>query len=101
LLGFVGSSRAQTNPPATLAELQQRLTDLVTQPRFAAGTFGVKIVSLESGKVLFAHDADKLLSPASNCKLYTMAMVLDKLGGDYRIRTSLYAAAKPDARGGL
>lgn len=90
-----------TNAPATLAELQQRLTDLVTQPRFAAGTFGVKVVSLDTGKTLFAHDAEKLLSPASNCKIYTMAMVLDKLGGDYRIKTSLYSTAKPDKRGNL
>lgn len=91
----------QTNAPATLAELQQRLTDLVTQPRFAAGTFGVKVVSLDTGKTLFENDAAELLSPASNCKIYTMAMVLDKLGGDYRINTSLYAAAKPDAKGNL
>lgn len=102
LLGFVAANFAQqTNAPATLAELQQRLTDLVTQPRFAAGTFGVKVVSLETGRTLFENDAAELLSPASNCKIYTMAMVLDKLGGDYRIKTSLYAATKPDNKGVL
>ncbi len=102
LLCWVNASFGQqTNPPATLADLQQRLTELVTQPRFAAGSFGVKVVSLATGKTLFENDAQKLFSPASNCKLYTMAMVLDKLGGDYRIKTSLYAAAKPDRRGRL
>lgn len=101
-VGLVSATFAQqTNAPATLAELQQRLTELVTQPRFAAGTFGVKVVSLDTGKTLFENDATKLLSPASNCKIYTMAMVLDKLGGDYRIKTSLYAAAKPDQHGNL
>lgn len=100
LVGFVSAAFAQqTNAPATLAELQQRLTDLISQPRFAAGTFGVKVVSLDTGKTLFENDATKLLSPASNCKIYTMAMVLDKLGGDYRIKTSLYAATKPDQHG--
>ena len=102
LLSFVAPNFAQqTNAPATLTELQQRLTGLVTQSRFAAGTFGAKVVSLDTGKTLFENDATKLLSPASNCKIYTMAMVLDKLGGDYRIKTSLYAAAKPDKRGNL
>ena len=102
LLGSVATNFAQqTNAPATLAELQQRLSELVTQPRFAAGTFGVKVVSLDTGKTLFENDATKLLSPASNCKIYTMAMVLDKLGGDYRIKTSLYSVAKPDKRGTL
>ncbi len=86
---------------ATLADLQQRLSEQVTHARFAAGSFGVKIVSLDTGKTLFEHDAAKLFSPASNAKLYTMAMALDKLGGDYRIKTSLYSAAPPDKRGNL
>lgn len=102
LLTLVNASFAQqTNAPANLAELQQRLTELVIQPRFTAASFGVKVVSLDTGKTLFENDATKLFSPASNCKLYTMAMVLDKLGGDYRIKTSLYAAVKPDKRGNL
>lgn len=90
-----------TNAPATLAALRQQLAGLVQQPRFDAAIFGIKAVSLETGRTLFEHAPNKLLSPASNCKLYTMAMVLDQLGGDYRIRTSLYSAARPDRRGHL
>jgi len=70
-------------------------------PRFAAATLGVKIVSLDTGKTLFEHNAEKFFSPASNTKLYTMALALDKLGGDYRIKTSLYARSKPDRFGTL
>jgi D-alanyl-D-alanine carboxypeptidase/D-alanyl-D-alanine-endopeptidase (penicillin-binding protein 4) len=92
---------AAPKAPTTLAELQQRLTEQVTHPRFAAGTFAVKIVSLDSGKTWFEQDAHKLVSPASNSKLYTMALALDKLGGDYRIRTSLYATARLDTAGTL
>ena len=92
---------AAQQPPTTLTELQQRLTEHINNPRFAAGSFGVKVVSLDTGKTLFEHDAGKLFSPASNSKLYTMALALDKLGGDYSIRTSLYASAKPDRRGVL
>jgi D-alanyl-D-alanine carboxypeptidase/D-alanyl-D-alanine-endopeptidase (penicillin-binding protein 4) len=89
------------SPLTTLADLQQQLSNHVSHPRFAAATWGVKIVSLDSGKTLFEQNAEKLFSPASNCKLYTMALALDKLGGDYRIRTSLYSTAKPDSRGVL
>ncbi len=93
---------AQTNPSAaSLAELQSRLEALMIEPRFAAASWGVKIVSLESKKTVFEHDAGKLFSPASNCKLYTMALALDQLGGDYRIKSSLYSAAEPDKRGTL
>jgi D-alanyl-D-alanine carboxypeptidase/D-alanyl-D-alanine-endopeptidase (penicillin-binding protein 4) len=103
LIGFAAVALAQAPPPppAPLTELQQRLTEHLANPRFAAATWGVKVLSLDSGRTLFEQNAGKLFSPASNCKLYTMALALDHLGGDYRIKTSLYAAAKPDRRGVL
>jgi D-alanyl-D-alanine carboxypeptidase/D-alanyl-D-alanine-endopeptidase (penicillin-binding protein 4) len=88
-------------PPVTLADLQQQLSNHVAHPRFSAASWGVKVVSLDSGRTLFEQNAGKLFSPASNCKLYTVALGLDELGGDYRIRTSLYAASKPDRSGAL
>ncbi|HWQ93208.1 MAG TPA: D-alanyl-D-alanine carboxypeptidase/D-alanyl-D-alanine-endopeptidase, partial [Clostridia bacterium] len=60
-----------------------------------------KVVSLDSGATLFEHNPAKLFSPASNSKLYTVGLALDRLGGDYRIKTSLYAKAKPNRRGVL
>ncbi len=103
LLTFVApDGRAQQSSPAsTVAELQQRLTEHVRQPKFAAASWGVKVISLDTGKVLFEENPQKLFSPASNSKLYTVALALDRLGGDYRIKTSLYAAAKPDRAGVL
>jgi len=97
---LAGSAQEQ-KPPAALAELQKRLTDHVSQPRFAAAMWGVKIVSLDSGETLFEHNPQKLFSPASNSKLYTVALALDRLGAEYRIRTSLYAAERPSKSGVL
>ena len=98
----ISKTQAQTNRPATtLEQLQDRLVEHISQPRLAAGMFGVKIVSLANGRTLFEHEAGKLFSPASNCKLYTVALALDQLGGDYRLKTSLYAAAKPNRWGTL
>lgn len=91
----------KASPASTLEELRQRLAEHITHNRFEAGLFGVKIVSLDTGKVVYEHNAGKLFSPASNSKLYTVALALDELGGDYRIKTSLYAAANPDRRGVL
>jgi len=99
---LASSTQAQTSaPPATLEQLQQRLADHVSQPRFAAALWGVKIVSLDSGKTLFEHNAQKLFSPASNSKLYTIALALDRLGAEGRIKTSLYAQSKPGSDGVL
>ncbi len=101
LLTFSFVAHVYSQAPATLADLQQQLSNHVSHPRFNGAMWGIKVVSLDSGKTLFEENAGKLFSPASNCKLYTVALALDKLGGDYRIRTSLYATAKPDRRGTL
>jgi D-alanyl-D-alanine carboxypeptidase/D-alanyl-D-alanine-endopeptidase (penicillin-binding protein 4) len=47
----------------SLAELQRELSAHVTQPKFAAAQWGVKVVSLDSGAVLFETNAHKLLKP--------------------------------------
>jgi len=100
--GFAITALGQApRPPATLGDLQARLLENVSQPRFAAALWGVKIVSLDSGKTIFEHNPQKLFSPASNSKLYTVALALDRLGADYRIKTSLYAKARPNQAGTL
>lgn len=94
---------AQEPAPETtsLAELQRKLKTLVTHERFAAASWGVKVVSVKTGKTCFEHDAHKLLSPASNTKLFTVALALDRLGPGYRIPTSLYAGHTPGPDGTL
>ncbi len=101
LFAFRALAQEAAKPPETLESLQKRIRSVINQPRYAASLWGVKIVSLDSGKTLFEHEAQKLSSPASNSKLYTMALALDRLGADYRIKTSLYAQSQPDADGTL
>jgi serine-type D-Ala-D-Ala carboxypeptidase/endopeptidase (penicillin-binding protein 4) len=97
-LSICGSISAQeAKPVKTIAELQQQLSAHLAQHKFDAALWGVKVVSLDSGKVIFEQNSQKLFSPASNSKLYTVALALDRLGADYRIKTSLYAATKPSA----
>lgn len=85
----------------SLASFREKLTAFIKQPRFSAAAWGVQIVSLETGQTLFEQNASKLLKPASNAKLFTAALALDRLGPDFRITTSLYAKARPDAAGVL
>ncbi|MEY4918468.1 MAG: D-alanyl-D-alanine carboxypeptidase/D-alanyl-D-alanine-endopeptidase, partial [Verrucomicrobiota bacterium] len=93
-------SRAQeTNAAQTLSQIQAQLTAHVEQPRFSGALWGVKIVSLDSGKTIFESHADRLMSPASNSKMYPATLALDRLGADYKIITPILATAKPDADG--
>lgn len=87
--------------PETIAALRERILAHVTQPRFARAYWGLHVVSLETGRVLFTANADKWFVPASTAKLFTAALALDVLGPDFRIRTSVYADARPDAAGTL
>jgi len=86
-------------PPRTQAELQTRISQILAKPELAPALVGIKVTSLDSGRVLFEGNAEKLLRPASNMKMYTIAAALDRLSPDYRFTTSVFAAAKPDAAG--
>ena len=90
----LSSTRAAPLPARTVAA---DIEAFIAQPRFAHADFGISVVSLDSGKTLYAHDADKLFVPASNAKLYTAALALSTLG-DASFGTTLYATttAGPD-----
>lgn len=86
-------------PATTLPELQTKISEILAKPELASAMVGVKVVSLDNGRVLFEENAHKLLRPASNMKLYTVAAALDRLSPDYRFVTSVYGATRPDASG--
>src|SRR5271170_1763076 len=94
---FIGSAAVRAADfPHSLAELRARLDAQVNAPRFSGATWSVKVVSLTTGKTVYENHADRLMSPASNSKLYTGALALNTLGGDYRITTPVYATIDPD-----
>lgn len=95
LLGTIGSAHAYADSTlasvSTRAQLATAIDGQIEQPRFDAASWGIAVVSLDTGRTLYAHDADRLLQPASTAKLYTAALVLDTIGTDYRIPTQLLA----------
>ncbi|MGB9181280.1 MAG: D-alanyl-D-alanine carboxypeptidase/D-alanyl-D-alanine-endopeptidase [Pyrinomonadaceae bacterium] len=80
-------------------ELAQKIDSAIDGSEFTSARWGVYLISLRDGRVLYARNADMLFTPASNMKIYTTAVALDMLGADYRWRTSVYASAQPDANG--
>ncbi len=88
--------RAQSS--ATLAE---RIQKVMNRPEFLRANFGIKFVSLDTGKVLYSLNSNKLFVPASTTKLLTEGTVLAKLGADYRFHTRIYRTAPIDKNGKL
>lgn len=80
-------------------ELVRELDHLIDDGELASARWGVSVVSLKDNRVVYERNADKLLTPASNMKLFPTAVALELLGADYRWRTSVYATTTPDAAG--
>jgi len=89
----------QANAPKTVEELRARIEEVLRNPELASAQMAVKVASLDTGRTLFEENAGKLLHPASNMKIYTVSAALDRLGPDFRFKTSAYAPSMPDASG--
>ena len=82
------------------APLDQQIMRLLDATPAARGAFwGIQAVNLSTGKTIYSHNANRLFVPASNAKLFTAALALDRLGPDFRFHTRVLAAAPPDSEG--
>ncbi len=88
-----GSHRAAAASPAPISasvrELQSDLSRVFGAPINRRGVWAVDIRSLDTGERLFELNAGKLMMPASNMKILTLAATADALGWDYRFTTTL------------
>lgn len=91
-----GSAAAQQRPDR--AALRADLTAVTSAPILSRSHWSILVKSLDRGDVLFEQNSRKLVMPASNMKVFTMAAAAARLGWDYRFRTTLESAA-PIANG--
>lgn len=85
--------------PRSIEDLRAVISDMLRRTEIAPAQLAVKVVSLDTGRILYEENAGKLLMPASNMKIYTVAAALDRLSPEFRYNTSVYANARPDAAG--
>jgi D-alanyl-D-alanine carboxypeptidase/D-alanyl-D-alanine-endopeptidase (penicillin-binding protein 4) len=93
-----GTLAAAAGPSKHERALARDLDRIFTAPVMAHGLWGVEVRSLDSGRVLYAHNPQTLMMPASNMKILTLAAAAETLGWDYRFTTRLAASA--DVAGG-
>src|SRR5450631_1841107 len=92
---------AQGASSKKLLSLQKQMDAILSQPELARGYWGIEVTSLSSGKVLYALNADRLFTPASNTKLFTTAAALALIGPDYKFRTTVETTGTLDRYGRL
>jgi D-alanyl-D-alanine carboxypeptidase/D-alanyl-D-alanine-endopeptidase (penicillin-binding protein 4) len=71
-----------------------RASNIMQAPPMNKGEWGILIVDAATGETLYEKNADSFFVPASNMKLFTTALALDKLGPDYHFRTTLETNGK-------
>jgi serine-type D-Ala-D-Ala carboxypeptidase/endopeptidase (penicillin-binding protein 4) len=81
-------------PAGPAAELERRLTKLMRDCRRCQ--WGLLVKDLESGRVLFEHNARLPFNPASNAKIVTAAAALSRLGPDHRFVTRVLGRIEGD-----
>jgi D-alanyl-D-alanine carboxypeptidase/D-alanyl-D-alanine-endopeptidase (penicillin-binding protein 4) len=83
--------------PRAERELAADLTRIFDAPATAQALWGVEVRSMTSGAVLFELNPRKLMMPASNMKIVTLATAAETLGWDHRFTTTLESAAPVEA----
>jgi len=94
ILGRPSAVAAQTSAVAgdiCPGELGAQVDAIANRPEFSRSRWGILIQPLSSTATLYSRDAQKYFIPASNVKLLTTAAALQKLGADFRIKTSVYS----------
>jgi D-alanyl-D-alanine carboxypeptidase/D-alanyl-D-alanine-endopeptidase (penicillin-binding protein 4) len=90
-------STSATGADNFFAEIDSFLADSA----LANALIGLAIFDITSDSTLYELNADKLLSPASNLKLFTSAAALELLGPGYRFKTRFFYTGNLDEKGRL
>lgn len=103
-LGFLFVLALLVTPAAAQSprrDLQATLNRLVKEfeANHPKAKVGVSTMVFKTGKVAFSYRGSTPMIPASNLKLVTTAVAVDRLGPDYRFETRLYGPSTQ--RGGV
>jgi D-alanyl-D-alanine carboxypeptidase/D-alanyl-D-alanine-endopeptidase (penicillin-binding protein 4) len=89
-----------SNKPEDVAMCSE-INEQIDKSPYSNAHWGVIVVSLKDGRVACSRDGRKLFNPASIQKTLTAMVALDKLGADYRWKTSVLGTNAIDADGTL
>jgi serine-type D-Ala-D-Ala carboxypeptidase/endopeptidase (penicillin-binding protein 4) len=95
LAGCAGKHPPQTvsgGPAPAVQMVRADLARVFGAALMERGVWAVDVASLTTGEHLYSLNAGKLMMPASNMKILTLAAAAERLGWDYRFTTSLEAA---------
>jgi D-alanyl-D-alanine carboxypeptidase/D-alanyl-D-alanine-endopeptidase (penicillin-binding protein 4) len=91
ILSLPARAQAPFSETAAATQLSAAIEDTIDAPSFRGAHWGIHVVNLRTGTVLYSRNPDHNFVPASNVKLLTAAAGLAQLGPDFRYTTRVYA----------
>lgn len=79
--------------PLNAAEknLPEEMQKIIQQEKYAHSIWGIYVKDIQTGAILFDVNSEKLFSPASTTKLFSVASLLHAFGDEYRFKTPVFA----------
>ncbi|RKH43720.1 D-alanyl-D-alanine carboxypeptidase/D-alanyl-D-alanine endopeptidase [Corallococcus sicarius] len=93
------AASSSSDKKAEREALKNALVQVMQRTALKSSRVGVHMQSLDDGTVVFSHNADELLNPASNVKLVTSSAALVALGPEYRYETEFLVEPELPADG--
>ena len=91
MAGCAAHSAVTVTPASRIADARALLHDdldhIFSDANFAGAQWGVEVVSLDRGEILYERNSGRLSMPASNNKILTASSALIRLGPDFRYAT--------------
>jgi D-alanyl-D-alanine carboxypeptidase/D-alanyl-D-alanine-endopeptidase (penicillin-binding protein 4) len=82
--------------------LAKRVASIISRsPEAQQAFFGMRVIDLQTGAVVYSLNENRFFVPASNTKLFTTALALMRLGPDYRFHTTVIADKEPSTDGSV
>lgn len=91
LAAALASREAAPGAESPSSRLGAAVQAVLDRPELRSSTVGILFTRAQDGAVLYEHESQKLLAPASTTKLLSCAGALVTLGKDYRFETRLVA----------
>ena len=89
ILTFVALAISFGNVSAQNKKLADEVKKATSDANLKHASVSVCVYNITQGKEEYAYDADRLMSPASLMKIFTTAAGFEKLGKNFRFKTSL------------
>ena len=83
------------------SDLPKEIRAIMDKPRYSGATWGLRVVNLKSGAVIYDFNSQEELLTGSVRKLYSVGVTLNELGADHRFKTPVFRRGEVDNNGDL